>query len=304
MSVKSMGQLYCSRKIAAGFLFFMLLTSFCFASVFSNVSCFVSGTSDKVVSTEVELVNIVNNATIPITITLNKDIILTKSFVIPDNKYITLTSNRDSGFFKLVGAKDVDTIIVEKGGVLRLDGIIVTHPPDVTGRGVSVNVGGVFFMVDGEISDNKSYDGCGVFNQGTFTMSGGKISGNNAYHYFYSRGGSHDSGIGGGVYNLGSFTMFGGKILGNKAQAGGGVVNYGNFTMSGGVISGNRAGVYSSVYEATDSTFNKTGGIIYSDADVIRVVICAILIIGVIGFLFLSFKKKKKKRGEKIDCAS
>jgi hypothetical protein len=71
-------------------------------------------------------------------------------------------------------------------------------------------------------------------NGGTFTMSGGEISGNTA---------TYD---GGGVYvNGGTFTMNGGEISGNTATYdGGGVrVSYGTFTKQAGVIYGADAGV-------------------------------------------------------------
>ena len=78
---------------------------------------------------------------------------------------------------------------------------------------------------------------------------------------------------GGGVYvwRGGTFTMSGGEISGNTANMGGGVyVNNGTFTMSGGKISGNTAitrsdglGSGGGVYVYSDGTFTKTGGTIY-----------------------------------------
>jgi hypothetical protein len=81
-------------------------------------------------------------------------------------------------------------------------------------------------MSGGEISGHSVYfSGGGVaVDSGTFTMSGGEISGNSAA----SGGGV---GVGGGT-----FTMSGGEISGNTAVYGGGgvYVNNGTFTMSGG----------------------------------------------------------------------
>jgi hypothetical protein len=106
---------------------------------------------------------------------------------------------------------------------------------------------------------------------GTFTMSGGNISGNTATRN------------GGGVYVTsanGTFEMKGGIISGNTATgtntaftptgAGGGVYAYsGTFQMSGGTISGNTAtgnttnkGYGGGVYVNTAS-FTKTNGVIY-----------------------------------------
>ena len=73
---------------------------------------------------------------------------------------------------------------------------------------------------------------------GTFVMEeGSKITGNVmdlvAYPSYY----------GGGVYNDGTFIMNGGEISGNTGANGGGVyVNNGTFTMSGGRIQGSAAG--------------------------------------------------------------
>jgi parallel beta-helix repeat protein/predicted outer membrane repeat protein len=103
-----------------------------------------------------------------------------------------------------------------------------------------------------------------VDSSGTFTMSGGEISGNTASYY------------GGGVYVSGTFTMSGGEISGNTASStsGGGVYVYGTFTMSGGEISGNTAsgsgGYGGGVCVSSSGTFKKqpaigssTSGIIY-----------------------------------------
>ena len=82
---------------------------------------------------------------------------------------------------------------------------------------------------------NQGGDGGGVYNKGTFTMSGGSIYNN-----------SSEGNGGGGVCNTGSsakFTLTDGSIANNEtAGEGGGVLNRdgGEFIMSGGSISGNR----------------------------------------------------------------
>ena len=135
------------------------------------------------------------------------------------------------------------------------------------GGGVYVN-SGTFTMSGGEISgntmggsgdwDNYAYGG-GVYNTGTFIMSGGKIS-DNTIDCFSTTWYRSDS-YGGGVYNAGTFTMTGGTISGNKVTArsnysrsyGGGVyVSSGTFTMSGGTISGNTA-ISQAYYDASFS---------------------------------------------------
>ena len=70
-------------------------------------------------------------------------------------------------------------------------------------------------MYGGEIRSNTaSKYGGGVYDIGSFTMSGGTISGNNGGQYG-----------GGGVYVWGSFTMTGGEISGNQTQFYGGGVD-------------------------------------------------------------------------------
>ncbi|MDR1220560.1 MAG: penicillin-binding protein activator LpoB [Treponema sp.] len=117
---------------------------------------------------------------------------------------------------------------------------------------------GTFTMSGGNISGNSaSFGGGGVFvDGGTFTMSGGTISGNTAS-------------LGGGVsVSYGTFTMSGGAISGNTSSSsgGGGVAVYkGTFTMSGGTISGNTTsspGFGGGGVAMSDGTFTMSGGTI------------------------------------------
>jgi hypothetical protein len=213
------------------------------------------------VKNEDELKNAINNAPTggSTTIALDNDISLISyeepdytynyqiaTLIIPANKDITLTSNRSNGYYKLIGAVDIATILVGGGGTLRLDGVVVTHKSGVTGCGVYVlsmhDDGGVLYLYSGEISGNTiniPFTGGGVINTGTFIMSGGKITSNTA--------GKN----GGGVYNGGTFKMIEGEISGNTAgSCGGGVSNgyYSSFTMSGGTISDNTANVGGGVH--------------------------------------------------------
>jgi hypothetical protein len=235
------------------------------------------------VKTETELTNAVKNALegVPVIIALDKDIILTKgALFVRANIDITLTSNnKTEGFCRLIGAKNygsrltLPTISVE--GLLRLDGVIVTHSNDVKGRGIYVDLGGVLILYEGKISDNVSpyYEGAdhdlwvdecrgsGVYNEGFFEMFGGEITNNYA-----SDGGSvYNCGIFtmycgrisnkfcSGVSNIGVFEMFGGEIAYNRY---GGVGNYGNFTMYDGKIFGNRAFNGGGVYNSGNFTYD------------------------------------------------
>jgi fibronectin type 3 domain-containing protein len=151
---------------------------------------------------------------------------------------------------------------VNSGATLVLDSdVTLKGHSSNTASLVYVNPDGNLVLKDGaKISGNTvvavAAAGGGVFvRSGTFTMSGGEISGNTASE-------------GGGV-NLNStatFTMSGGTISGNTVSGsyGGGVlVNGGTFTMSDGAISGNTA-PYSGGVSVMDGTFIKqAGGIIY-----------------------------------------
>ena len=174
--------------------------------------------------------------------------------------------------------KSSAVITVNAGGTLTLkDGTAHTETDEegneryesgtITGsnsRGVYNN--GTFIMESGAITGNTAKGrGAGVDNEkGTFIMNGGEISGNTATGYVTSHGG--------GVANVdGTFTMNGGAITNNTSSKGdgGGVYTTGagsTFTMNGGVISGNKTdgsgfgrggGVYN-IY----GTFTMNGGTI------------------------------------------
>jgi len=217
---------------------------------------------EKHVGTETELRNAVNEAAgeTPVIIVFDRDIYLTETtLAIFPRTEVTLRSNTElakkSGvnFFRLFGVSDVSTITVESGGILKLEGIIVTHNEGDYGRGVDVSFGSMLRLTDGEISNNTSNHG-GVHNLGSFIMSGGKILDNTATE------------TGGGICNQGKVNISGGKISGNTAEAGGGVSNTNRdaiFTMSGGEIINNTAKVEGGgVQNNHGSTFNLFDGVI------------------------------------------
>jgi len=196
----------------------------------------------------------------------------------------------NGGIFTMAGGEisgNITTTYYGEGGGVYLgrdaiftleDGEISGHTGFRNGGGVFVNIewdgfpnaGGTFTMKGGKISGNTNTadDGGGVLVYGTFIMEDGEISGNSAH-----------SGGGVAVRNNGTFTMEGGEIFGNaasnssgSASSGGGVyVNNGTFTMSGGDIFGNTAiggtggGVCVALGSSTSSypsVFTKTGGTI------------------------------------------
>jgi hypothetical protein len=146
---------------------------------------------------------------------------------------------------------------VERGVTLTLDNnITLQGRTNNSSSLVRVNSGGTLVMnteasVSGNsLSSTASAYGGGVYvaSSGTFTMHGGKISGNSSASA--TTGSLSLFSSGGGVYvaSSGTFTMHGGEISGNSASSssystssGGGVYVYsdGTFTMYGGKISGN-----------------------------------------------------------------
>jgi hypothetical protein len=247
------------------------------------------------VKNEKELTNTINNiAEKPITIALNKDLKLSSPLVISADKNITLTSNTKNNikFYKLIGTnkqQPQETITVEDGAILRLDGITVTHTKGAGGRGIIVNSGGKLVMTNGKITGNngRGIDGddyCGgvvVYGNGYFEMTGGTITDNKAKGHVYGFGGGvyvaergsfnmtgnayitdNEAGDGGGVYVAEDafFSMTGNAyITSNEAGAGGGVCVRGFFNMSGGKIIDNTASYGGGVREDTGGTFNMTG---------------------------------------------
>ena len=135
-------------------------------------------------------------------------------------------------------------------------GGVVTGGSGSTGGGVYVG-GGTFTMTGGSIAGNTANAGGGVYvdEGGTFTMEDGSINNNQA-----------TSGGGGGVMvNKGSFTLSGGSITGNTTNSdtfgyGGGVCLYGTFYLSGDAIIQNntKAGTTDNLYLGWQ-TINITG---------------------------------------------
>ncbi len=142
-------------------------------------------------------------------------------------------------------------ISVGSGASLTLcdcsNGGVLTGGSGSNGGGVYVGGGGTFTMTGGSIASNTANAGGGVYvdEGGTFTMEDGSINNNQA-----------TSGGGGGVMvNKGSFTLSGGSITGNTTHSdtfgyGGGVCLYGTFYLSGDSIIQNntKAGATDNLY--------------------------------------------------------
>jgi uncharacterized repeat protein (TIGR02543 family) len=198
---------------------------------------------------------------------------------------ITLTGGTTE---RTIGLTTPGSIFTVRNGVtLMLDSnVTLQGRSDNTASLVQVDSGGTFVMNTGsKISDNTfgSYGSGVCVNGGTFTMSGGTISGNTVSSWYggggvcvYNNGifsmsdGSisgntvvTNGGDGGGVYvSGGTFSMSGGIISGNAAASGGGVsIRSGTFTMSGGIISDNTAFRGGGVW-VPGGTFAMSGGVV------------------------------------------
>jgi uncharacterized repeat protein (TIGR02543 family) len=191
-----------------------------------------------------------------------------------DNPSASLTLGEN---VTLQGATNGTTSLVSvtSGTLVMEEGSKITgHTNNITGiankdhgGGVSVFSGGTFTMTGGEISGNSTGNsandnggGVQVFSGGTFNMSGGTITGNTSSY----GGGVSVFGDENNESERGNFYMSGGEISGNITTKGGGGVcvgENGSFIMNKGVISGNKAGEDGgggvSVWKGT---FTMTGG--------------------------------------------
>jgi hypothetical protein len=209
-----------------------------------------------------------------------------KTLSVTPGKNITITL-RGNGHEVQLGLTKGNLFIVGPSSGSHLTLVL----QDVTLRGrtnnthslVQVNERGTLEMKAGSRVTGNTHDspysysyGGGVYvnTNGTFTMSGGEVSGNTAYTS-HSPSQASATSYGGGVYvNSGTFTMSGGEVSGNTAYAyadssynparasGGGVyVIGGTFTMSGGKVSGNTAN--SDVWTSSSSSSTSYGGGVY-----------------------------------------
>ena len=175
---------------------------------------------EKLSATFSDLQTMIDSATINTTVKLEKDYTYDKdidstSNTITINKTITLDLNGHTISGNNVNGNSVITI--KQGATLSL----VDESDAKNGK-----------ITGGQGCSNKSGEtyGGGVYNDGTFVMSGGNIIGNAA------------NVLGGGVCNWQTFIMNGGTISNNTASSGGGVYSGGSdakFVINGGTISGN-----------------------------------------------------------------
>jgi hypothetical protein len=208
------------------------------------------------------------SAASPDVITLLMDITITNDYgsgqaaaacIVIDGKHVKLVGNAAHTITR--GVNGLGSLIQVRNGSLVLDG---SQPLSIDGgsTGIITANGSLIHIESGTLTmgagvtlqnNDNSVTGTVHVSDGTFTMTGGSISGNKAA-------------AGGGVYmvdNGSTFTMTGGSISGNKAAAGGGVHMVGNgstFTMTGGSIRSNEASNCGGGVSVGDCTFIMSGG--------------------------------------------
>lgn len=140
-----------------------------------------------------------------------------------------LKNNRNSS----MGEEGGGAVIVRGGGEFLMEAGEISGNQTVTeGAAVYVEKGGKFRMKGGTIQENKSrgmgavegFDGRGggIYNEGSVTISGGRLCGNKAVGFSGKKSGY--GGVGGMIYNAGSCVISGGTIERNTASYGGGAV--------------------------------------------------------------------------------
>ena len=169
------------------------------------------------------------------TITLGgEELDITKSLTIqgPGAGLLTIKGGAD-GYDERAGSR---VFAVEKNAKVTLSGLTIT--------------GGDAIATWLYASPND-YEGGGILNLGTLTVSGCTVSGNYCDpNYSY----------GGGIYNAGTLTVTGSTVTGNFANPdGGGIYNAGTATVSGCTLSSNGALDYgSAIYNAGTLTVSNS----------------------------------------------
>ena len=160
-----------------------------------------------------------------------------------DNGAVVENCTGDYGYSAIQVGRRINAYNYTYGYLKVQDGSAIRN--NVYAHGINILENARVDMEGGTISGNNSDEGAGVCNDGTFNLSGGKITGN----------------TGMGIYSIGELNITGGEITKN-----GGGVQYqaGTFTMSGGSITDN-TGTYGAgvqvVRGGTDGTLKLSGNV-------------------------------------------
>ena len=158
-------------------------------------------------------------------------------------------------------------VYVNSGGTLIMQGSSTIEDCSAANSGGGVYVSGGTFEMHGSSKITRcsaDKEGGGVYvSGGTFKMQGlSAITGCEAI----GNTGTQEYGEGGGVYNKGSFEMTGGEIKNNKARVGGGIYNGHKLILTNATLTGNTATfIGGALCISSDSSSEMTGGKIISN---------------------------------------
>ena len=189
------------------------------------------------------------------------------------NRYFGAVYN--GGSFTLKEGSVIRNVITASGGAVfndkdaefTMEGGIITASATTLSNGIpygnAVSNLGTFTMTGGSITGNSA-SAPAVYSSGIFVMEGGAISDNSNTIGTTNASAKQYGTSGGGVKLLGgSFTMNGGEISRNGAIEGGGVIiTYGTFILNDGSISHNTA--YCTSTDNDTLNFGNGGGILIS----------------------------------------
>lgn len=193
---------------------------------------------------------------------------LSPIFIVQHNKtftldHMTLKNGKKEGAPQYTGSTGCG---VYTYGTFNMQDSTITNCEAVgDGGGVYVTSGGTCIMKNSTITGcTATENGGGVcVSGGTFKMQGSStITGCEAIGNTVN----HKYGEGGGVYNKGSFEMTGGEIKNNKARVGGGIYNNGTLILTNATLTGNTATFIGGALCMSDgSSSEMTGGKIISN---------------------------------------
>jgi Calx-beta domain len=202
------------------------------------------------------------------TVTLTSDeILINKSLTINGPGPSLLTVQRSSA----QGTPNFRVFEVSAGKTVNLSAMTVSNGEAAAGGGL-LNNNGTVNVTNVVVSNNSGVQGCGVFSQGTLTVTNSTFSGNATFPNGGEGGGLFNGGTltvtnstftngsatkGGGLFNNGgTASVTASTFSNNTVVQGGGIYNTGPLTLTNSTVSGN---VASGIGNAAGGIFNDFG---------------------------------------------
>jgi hypothetical protein len=149
--------------------------------------------------------------------------------VLADGGQLLTVNGNGATITRAAGSPDFGILEVS-GAVVTLSGLTLTNGNNPTFEGGGIYNAGTLTLSNSTLSGNSAARGAGIYNVGTLTLIGSTLSGNMATN------------IGGGIGNNGQLTLSNSTLSGNSAgQDGGGIWNFDSFTATNATITANRA---------------------------------------------------------------